>query len=598
MTSPTRTLSPHPHLDQLKRQAKELLDAFRAGDPAAVGEVHAHYRDAGPAAFALHDAQLVLARAYGFASWPKLKTFVDGLNGNAPSRPVELESAEGDATWDAIIAASAGDVATLRRLLAGNPRLARAEYWYTPVVHFAARAGHIDAVRLLLESGADPEENGLNDRNLIEMARERGHEEIARLLAHARDHRGRAAAQPADHPIHQASARGDVEAVRAALDADASLVKVGSRRGLTPLHYAVLAESHQAVNLLLDRGADIHIRDPHDRQPIDLALWGERRRSINHDIARLLLSRGAAYDLAVASVLGDLAGVRRMLDAEPSRISETRPGGRRPLSAAVESGHDDIVRLLLERGANPRWDEPNAPHGTSVHAASSRGNLPVLKLLLEYGADPHEDIDSTSRAVAFAATPEVRALLETYGTGADIWEATWADNDEELRKVAGEPGAHTHRIGAVITMSADNPGRLARLLDAGLRMPAVHTACQGYLIDPAALRALLAHGMSPDQMNWQHQTLLHLASTKETRECAAILVDAGASITARDDEYLSTPLAWAARSNRRDVVEFLLSRGAPVSLPDDEMWATPLAWAERRGHQEIASLLRAHGALR
>ena len=219
-----------------------------------------------------------------------------------------------------------------------------------------------------------------------------------------------------------------------------------------------------------------------------------------------------------------------------------------------------------------------------------------LMTLSEHGADPHEDIDSTSRALAFAATPDVREFLESYEKGPDIWEATWVDDDDALRSVAADPAAHLYRIGAAITMNADRPDRLARLLDAGLRMPAVHTACQGYLINAGALRALLAHGMSPDQMNWQHQTLLHLASTKETSECAAILVDAGASMTARDDEYLSTPLAWAARTNRPEVVEFLLSRGAPVALPDDQPWATPLAWAQRRGHQEIVSILRAHGA--
>ena len=58
---PTRRLPHHPDLDQLKRQAKELLDAFLADDPDAVSEVTAHYHDADRATFALHDAQLVLA---------------------------------------------------------------------------------------------------------------------------------------------------------------------------------------------------------------------------------------------------------------------------------------------------------------------------------------------------------------------------------------------------------------------------------------------------------------------------------------------------------------------------------------------------------
>lgn len=74
---PTRTLRERPDLDQLKRQAKELLEAFSAGDANAGAEVNAHYRDADAAKFALHHAQLVLARRYGFQSWPKLKAHVD-----------------------------------------------------------------------------------------------------------------------------------------------------------------------------------------------------------------------------------------------------------------------------------------------------------------------------------------------------------------------------------------------------------------------------------------------------------------------------------------------------------------------------------------
>lgn len=81
-------------------------------------------------------------------------------------------------------------------------------------------------------------------------------------------------------------------------------------------------------------------------------------------------------------------------------------------------------------------------------------------------------------------------------------------------------------------------------------------------------------------------------------ERAAILLDAGANISPRDDEYRSTPLAWAARTNALAVSAFLLPRQAPTNLPDHERWATPLAWAERRGHVDMSALLTRHGAAR
>src|SRR5437868_3716518 len=105
---PTRTLSDRPHSDQLKRQAKELLDAFRNGNADAAREVHAHYRRADPATFALHDAQLVLARAYGFESWPKLKAVVEGV------------------TVDRLVdAVRAGDLATVRSMVDARPEIVR-----------------------------------------------------------------------------------------------------------------------------------------------------------------------------------------------------------------------------------------------------------------------------------------------------------------------------------------------------------------------------------------------------------------------------------------------------------------------------------------
>ena len=110
---PTRKLPDRPDLGQLKRQAKELLRAFLAGEENAVAEVNRFYHDSDAAKFALHDAQLVLAREYGFPGWQNLVKEVKLRLGRG------LEWAVSDARR--II--HANDVESLRRLLADYPAL-------------------------------------------------------------------------------------------------------------------------------------------------------------------------------------------------------------------------------------------------------------------------------------------------------------------------------------------------------------------------------------------------------------------------------------------------------------------------------------------
>lgn len=167
-------------------------------------------------------------------------------------------SCRGCDVWDAISAAVTGDAAALRRLLERDPNLYRAEYWYTQPIHFAVREGHLEAVRVLLGAGADPAAVGLSGEDLTTVARDRGHEAVARLLEEVRDRRGSTTPAPADHAIHVAAAAGDAARVSELLDAEPQLVYRGDSQGGTPLHRAVAASARAVIEWLLDRGADIH----------------------------------------------------------------------------------------------------------------------------------------------------------------------------------------------------------------------------------------------------------------------------------------------------------------------------------------------------
>jgi ankyrin repeat protein len=538
-------------------------------------------------------------------------------------KPRELESDSRRDVWDTISAAAAGDTPTLRRLIDRDPSLSHSEYWYTPPIHFAVREGHLDAVQILLEAGADPEWNGYHDGSLIEMARDRGHDAVAQLLDEARKRRARVAPaeERSDHPIHLAAEADDIQRVRELLDADPTLVDRGDATGGTPLHWAVMGSARRVIALLLDHGADIHAIHgvargasagcwPADVRAIDLAIWGgPRRHGHDFETARLLLARGADYHLTIAAALGDFDRVTALLDQDPNHIREAPPNGRRALTATVQFGHNAIARLLLDLGADPSWPEKDASKGAALHAAARAGDRELVELLLDHSADPSSHVDSAGNAVYAAKTPELRALLMARGGTLDPYDLVWMDEDDEvIRRVTEDPSSAELGCGGVFTAVCTRGKRdlLVRLLDAGIRVPAVVTGCRSYLLENVEmLRILLASGMNPDLPDWQGQTFLHVlcrggkrGQAGEALERAGILLDAGASISAREEEYGSTPLAWAARTNMADMVEFLLAHDAPTNLPDDPPWATPLAWAERRGHAEVAEMLRKRGAAR
>jgi ankyrin repeat protein len=225
---------------------------------------------------------------------------------------------------------------------------------------------------------------------------------------------------------------------------------------------------------------------------------------------------------------------------------------------AVYNGHFEIARLLLEKGAFP--NPPVESSADALSIALSNSDQKMVELLCSYGA---------SRSV------EILAHYGDIKTAAAVFDANpaLAEAPEALSNAAGN--GHEGFVRLMLRYRPDLPKRIA--VRAKTR---------------ELTELLFQHGMNPSQPDWLGIAPLHEFARKGDLEKAAIFIEHGAELHARDEDICSTPLGWASKFGQTAMVEFLLKRGAKPSLPDDPPWATPLAWATRRGHPEIAGLLR------
>ena len=530
--------------------------------------------------------------------------------------------ATADDLWGALQAAHSGDKTCLHSLLKEFPDIHRASCHGTTLLQIAVREGHVEVVELLLDAGANPMDWSSRGESVDLIAAERGFDEIESLLHRAGSKEIAEPPSSAEHgQIHTLAEHDDAETLASELQQRPELVRAIDSKGATPLHRAAAAGAKRAIEVLVAHEAPLDARHGPGRadangyapigfEPIDMALWSTSFWNVRGDqqTARDLISHGASHDIVIAAALGDRARVAELLDRDPGAVDQPRPSGKRALSAAVEFEHDEIVEMLLDRGADPNAEEgPNAPSGSALHAAARLGAERLVDLLLQHGADPNGAIDSSGSPTYAAKTQDLRERLIAAGGELTPYDLVWLGEDQRaLERVAAEPETAHLGCGTVFAAACKLERRelLAQLLAAGAPVPHTVDGCRSYLLEqPDMLLRLLESGMDADLPDWQGVTLLHLLCECDLRgrprpariEAAAILLDAGADPRALDDEYASTPLAWAARSGLVDMVDFLLERGLGAGAPDEHPWATPLSWAKRRGHEDIAARLAVAG---
>ncbi len=310
----------------------------------------------------------------------------DAIDVDRAKERIESDSKEMKEFFENVLDDS--NIDRVKQALKANPLLAYAvDKDGGTALHFAAASGAEKVAEALIEAGADV---NAQDKKLVtplhDAVFENREKVVSSLMEHGanlsvEDDEGRTAADyavldnksndlvkhfaksPGDRnghtPFHYAASEGKYEAVQALLDAGAD-VDARDKQGKTMLHHAVMEDKPWLIKYLLEQGASVHIVDRNDMTPEELATTEDLLLSEDisyagekhHLITPLKEYREAGDALVAAANKGDEGKVKKMLKATPYLLNYRNNNDDTPLHAAASGGHKEVAELLVAKGAN------------------------------------------------------------------------------------------------------------------------------------------------------------------------------------------------------------------------------------------------------
>jgi len=423
----------------------------------------------------------------------------------------------------------------------------------TTPLHYAAQAGDLAKVQMLLRSGIKVDAENRYGVTPLSLAAESGNVAVVNAFVAAGSNVNHAL--PEGETILMTAARtGNVEVLRALLQHDARVESRDGFYGETALIWATVADHAEAARVLIESGADVNARSAS-------ADFAKRNAGLTR------LSLGQWTPLMYAAREGAMNAARVLLD-HGAGVNLTDPDGATALVLAIINYHYDFAAMLLDRGANPNLADTTGL--AALYAAADMNTLPwmfgrpeiaapskitavrLIEMLLQHGADPNARL--TAVQVQRAHTDGDTSL----GMGSTTFMRAAKAGDTTVMKLLLAHGADPNLV--------QKNGNTALMLAAGLGYRdgnmAVPTKDRGTTLEIlAAIQLCLEHGADVNAQGANGDTALHDAVTgRGDVEVIRYLVEHGASLELKNSRGQTVlDAARASRRDRSDAVKLLSS---------------------------------------
>lgn len=284
-------------------------------------------------------------------------------------------------------AANNGSEKAVQLLLRNGASIEAKDKYNETALYKAARKGHLLVVELLLEAGARASTKAKSERTALHEAASNGHTLVADLLLKKGANIAAATIPSAWTPLHGAVGSGNEEMVALLLKAGAN-VKAKASDGQTAVHVAARSASRATFSLLLEHGGSTRERDKNGDGPLSIAC-----RSGNDTVTELLLSQKVwpsprncmgETPLHLAARRGDVPSIQLLLD-KGANIKARAAYGKMMLHQLTAQNEGQTGRQLLL--AKMAADPANDGGFTALHEAASHGHEQAVRLLLQRGAE-------------------------------------------------------------------------------------------------------------------------------------------------------------------------------------------------------------------